>query len=153
MKTTLFMAMSVNGLIATPDGQEDFLSDQNWDDGYGFDDFTDITKIVVSHDPTFVVKDGYTLANSPQQAIGILTKAGFTQALVAGGSTLNAACLNEQIIDEIILNVEPVLVGQGIPLCAPNSMDTSQELATELELMKCQVGENDIIRLQYQVLK
>lgn len=31
MKVTLFMPMSLNGLIVRPDYREDFLSRQNWD--------------------------------------------------------------------------------------------------------------------------
>ena len=31
MKTTLFMAMSLNGIIAKEDGNEDFLSHKNWE--------------------------------------------------------------------------------------------------------------------------
>ena len=46
---------------------------KKWDDGYNFDDFKDAEKVVVSKNQTIKLSDGYTLAESPKQAIKILT--------------------------------------------------------------------------------
>lgn len=171
MHTTLFMAMSVNGVIATPDGQEEFLSDENWrtfsslarefsnfivgrrtyeavknwGEGYGFDDFPEAHKVVVSDDPAYKLDPGYVLVGSPQEALGSLEKAGFERALLAGGSTTNSSFAKAGLVDEIILNVEPVVVGKGI------SVFGSEDFQMPLELLETKKIEPGILQLHYQV--
>lgn len=165
------MAMSVNGMIATPDGQEEFLSDENWQTfaqlvnefgnfivgrgtyeavknwgaGYGFDDFTEAYKIVVSDNPAYPLDPGYELASSPEEALNLLAKAGFEKALLGGGSTNNASFARAGLIDEVILNIEPVVVGKGIPVFKPEDFQLS------LELLATKKIEPGILQLHYQV--
>ena len=100
MKTTLYMAMSANGIIATETGDEEFLSHENWEKfcelarelgnfvvgrktyeavkkwngGYNFDDLIGIEKIIISQDQNFKLDEGYTLASSPQDALAKLSQ-------------------------------------------------------------------------------
>lgn len=173
MNVTLFMVMSVNGMIATPDGGEEFLSDENWqtfaqlvngfgnfivgqktyeavkgwDAGYGFDDFPKAHKVVVSDDPSYTLDLGYVLAGSPQEALNSLEKAGFERALLAGGSRTNSSFAKAGLVDEIILNVEPVAVGNGI------SVFGSDDFQMPLELLETKKIEPGILQLHYQVKK
>jgi len=173
MKVVLYMAMSANGIIARETGTEDFLSHtnwetfsdlvgeygnfivgqktyeavKNWDEEYGFDDFTQAVRIVVSDNPSFQVKEGYILATSPQDALEKLKEKGIDTALLTGGSTLNNSFANEELLDEIILNVEPVVIGEGIPLFKRG------QLELQLKLIETKEISDGIIQLHYQVLK
>lgn len=170
METTLFTAMSANGMIASTEGREDFLSQVNWetlselvhtcgncivgrkthetvnawDEPYGFDDFTDAVRIVLSTDRNYKLKEAYTLAHSPEDALALLKERGFTRALVSGGATVNSAFVKAGLIDRIIINVEATIVGNGVPIFAPDDfMFTMQykgsknitENITQLEYM------------------
>src|SRR3989344_6870110 len=121
MKTTLYMAMSANGIVATETGDEEFLSHENWekfcglarefrnfvvgrktyeavkkwDGGYNFDDLVGVEKVIVSQEKNFKLDSGYTLANSPEDALAKLSQKGFQKVLITGGAKLN-------LLDEII---------------------------------------------------
>ncbi|MCC6290593.1 dihydrofolate reductase [Candidatus Nomurabacteria bacterium] len=173
MKATLFMALSVNGFIATESGGEDFLSSENWakfcelarefghfvvgrktyeavkkwDEDYNFDDLIGVERIVISQDRDFKLPEGYILANSPTDALAKLAGKGFKKALVAGGASINSAFIQANLLDEIILNLEPVFIGRGIPLFAPSDFEIKTEL---ISVDKSQRG---IITLRYNVSK
>lgn len=167
------MAISASGIIATESGNEDFLSHQNWemfcelageygnfivgrktyeavqkwDDGYNFDDLVDIEKIIISQNKDFDLAEGYTLASSPQEALAKLSEKGFEKALVTGGAKINSEFAKANLLDEVMLNVEPVLVGKGIPLFAP------QDFEIKMKLTSVKQSESGIVTLKYVVLK
>ena len=160
MDVTLFMAMSVNGMIATEDGGEDFLSHENWksfsrlvdkfgcfivggntyaavknwDSGYGFDDFTKAKKVVVTNDESFSVDAGYELVTSPKEAVEKLSDAGFEKALLSGGAYTNTLFMQAGLIQSVIVNIEPVLIGQGKPLFYPANFQKRLKLQKNVEL-------------------
>ena len=94
MQVTLYMAMSIDAVIARPGGDEDFLSHDNWKifcdlarsrgcfvigrktfeavqewDDYGFDDLVGLTKIVVSGNSEYSLPETYFKVDSPAAAI------------------------------------------------------------------------------------
>ena len=172
-KVILYMAMSVNGIVARESGEEDFLSDANWETfkklvkkhrnfiigrktyeavktwawDFGFDDFTDAEKVVISNDPSFSPDSGYTAVPSPQKAIEHLSKKGFKSCLVTGGPTINSLFAKEALLDEIFLNVEPALIGKGIPLFA------KEDFELRAKLVSAKKGKDDLLTLHYQILK
>ena len=173
MKTTLYMAISANGIIATETGDEEFLSHENWEkfcglarefgnfvvgrktyeavkkwnDGYNFDDLVGIEKIIISQDQNFKLDEGYALAISPEDALAKLSKKGFDKALVTGGASINSAFAKAKVLDEIILNIEPIFVGKGIPLFAP------QDFELNLQLISSDKTDKGITTLSYSVVK
>lgn len=142
MKVVLYMAMSPNGLIAREDGNEDFLSHLNWETFislaketgnfiYGRKTYESVlnwgnsyienldeikTKIVVSKNLAEPPKNGFLVARSPEEALEILKKEGYSEALLTGGSTNNSIFAKKGLIDEIIINIEPKILGKGIPI-------------------------------------
>lgn len=172
MEVTMYMAISANGFIARESGEEDFLSHENWErfcvlaneyknfivgrktyeavqrwkDGYSFDDLK-VDKVVVSADGSYDLADAYTLATSPQDALEKLKEKGFERVLVTGGSALNSAFARENLLDEIILNVEPALIGSGIPLFSNDNFSRS------LELVSTERSNSGIVTLHYKVKK
>ena len=156
MKVTLYMAMAVNGIIARENNEEDFLSHYNlevlcrlakefgcfiwgrktyevvqtWGEGYMTEEIKNAKKIVISRDAGFKVKEGYEVATSPSEALKKLAEAGFAKAILTGGSQINSAFAKEGLIDEILLNIEPVFIGKGIPLFALEDFQLNAKLVS-----------------------
>jgi dihydrofolate reductase len=172
MKVILYMAMSVNGLIARENGDEDFLSETNYQTFVGlahksgcmiwgrktheavrnyerdaFKPIEDIKKIVVSRNIDFQLEDGFEIVKSPKKALDKLNQQGFKEVILTGGSSLNSSFAKENLIDEVILNIQSIIVGEGVPLFSPENF----ELALKLKEVK--KVSNEIIQLHYIVNK
>ena len=167
------MAVSANGLIAAESGSEDFLSHENWEffcnlakesgnfivgrktyeavkkwkGEYNFDSLVGIEKVVISHSRIFVLDKGYLLATSPYDALAKLSKKGIQRALIVGGGNINAAFAKANLLDEIILNVNPVFIGKGMPVF------TGQDFMMRSQLSAVEQYDNGIVTLRYQVSK
>jgi len=171
MKVILYMAITINGFIAKENDDTSFVSEIEWKsfrnmiknagnmiigsrtyeimkDGEEFKGLEDIRILVVSENTDFkTIANNHSIAKSPKDALAILEKEGFDKALVAGGGTLNASFMAENLIDEIYLDVEPVIFGRGIRLFRENDFEAKLKL---LEIKK--LSDNEI-QLHYQVLK
>ena len=173
MKTILYMAISANGIIATETGDEKFLSHENWekfcelarefgnfvvgrktyeavkkwDGGYNFNDLVGVEKVIISKDQNFKLDKSYTLANSPEDALAKLSQKGFKKVLVTGGSSINSAFAKINLLDEIVFNVEPVVVGKGIPVFA------LEDFELKLKLISSEKSASGLLTLGYNVLK
>jgi len=67
--------------------------------------------------------------------------------LLIGGSSLNTAFAKENLIDEIILNIEPIIIGKGIPLFSIDDFDLP------LELISTEKNNSGIVTIYYKVKK
>ena len=171
MKVILTMAISANGIIATKEGSEDFLSDDNWIqfvklahkigcfmwgrktydavskwEGEYLNDLKDVRKVIISRSPIQLM-EGFTLASSPEEALKQLESEGFNEAIITGGSTINSEFAKRGLIDEVILDVNPSILGEGIPVFAPHDFQLNLELANVER-----VG-NELVELKYKVKK
>lgn len=170
MNVTLFMAISLNGFVADESGSEDFISNvnweafcalarekgnfiigrktleavKNWDAGYSFDDLADETRVVLTSEANSLPK-GYIAASSPQHALQIVGQQGKRFALIAGGPTVNSSFMKERLVDEIIFNIEPVVVGKGKPVFTPEDFQTILKFNSVKELT------DGIIQVRYKV--
>ena len=86
-------------------------------------------------------------ANSIEEALKIAKKQGFDKVLLAGGSKLNSSFIKENLIDEIYLDIEPILFGKGIKLFSDSDFEANLEL---LETKKLSKNE---IQLHYKIKK
>ena len=171
MKVILTMAISANGIIATKEGSEDFLSHDNWIqfvklahkigcfmwgrktydavskwEGEYLNDLKDVRKVIISRSPIQLM-EGFTLASSPEEALKQLESEGFNEAIITGGSTINSEFAKRGLIDEVILDVNPSILGEGIPVFAPHDFQLNLELANVER-----VG-NELVELKYKVKK
>ena len=170
MKVVLYMAQSVNGIIARENYDEDFLSHENWKvfvnlaEGLGcfivgrktyeevkkwdhnFDDVK-ATKIIVSKNTKAKLDKGYILATSPQDALNNAARLGHSKVLLTGGGTTNSAFMKLGLVDEIIINIEPYVLGKGIRIFSEEGFENVLEL---IETKKTKAG---IIQLKYKVIK
>ena len=172
MNVLLLMAMSLDGIIASNDGDEDFLSHLNWqtfsdyayDYGcfvigrktyeavsewpdYGFDDFVKETKIVVSRNTSYSLRDGYCLASDPKNALEIARSLGHEKVIVTGGGELNNAFLALRLVTEIVINIEPICAGQGLHVFG------QAPLFILLEYKESRIVGEGILQLRYRVIK
>lgn len=171
MTTTLFMAMSLNGRIADASGSEAFLSDahweqfcaharvcgaviigrrtyeavRSWDNSFGFEDLAGVPFVVLTRDPAFPLAAGFQRAASPQEALALVQER--PRALVAGGAGVNAAFLEAGLLDEIIVSIEPALLGTGTPLVAP------WDGAVRLSFISAETHAEGLVTLRYRVLR
>ena len=103
-------------------------------------------KIVTVSNTDFAVSvPVHSIARSPREALNILKDS--EEVIVAGGSKLNASFLEENLIDEIYIDIEPFVLGKGIKLFVDSDFEASLEL---LETAKISTNE---IQLHYKVLK
>ncbi len=53
---------------------------------------------------------------SPEDVVNIIKNKGFKKVFLMGGGSLNAAFLNADMVDEIILTIHPIVLGGGTKL-------------------------------------
>lgn len=173
MKVILYMAISVNGMIAHENEGEDFLSYQNWDtlrslvkkygtfvvgrrtyeivkgwgSEYSFDEFKKANKIVLTSNRGYQTSSGFMVCDSPEGVLALAERNKYKNILVIGGSKTCKSFLRIGYIDEIVVNIEPVLVGKGIPMISPDDFDH------RLKLASIKKQRNGIITLSYKVIK
>jgi len=169
MKVILgYTAISANGMIAKKDDDTNWISKEEWD-GFGamvrkagnlivghrtyniltkqedYVQIKDIRLVAVAHEDFLLVDPRHKIAHSPKEAIELLKD--FQEIIVCGGGTLNAAFLVENLVDEIYLDIEPILIGEGIPLFQ------GKDFVRNLKLLGHKKISKNEIRLHYQVLK
>jgi dihydrofolate reductase len=146
--------MSTNGMIADKEGREEFLSDNiwnlfvshvkstksvvmgrkayegllSWPKEY-IAELSGITKIVLTSSDVALVDD-WMSAKTPQQAIEILKNSNINDVTIAGGASTSSSFLKENIMDEIVFAIEPVVKAEGIPAFAPTNIETELELVS-----------------------
>lgn len=64
---------------------------------------------------------------------------------LCGGGELAGKLLDAQLIDELIIKLNPVLFGEGIRLFG------ASKAKINLDLTDCKSYENDLIRLSYRI--
>lgn len=170
MKVILYNAISLDGIVARKDGREDFISNETWLEtcrlskkvkclilsrkAYGaimswkFDmsSFENVTKIIVSKEQKIKLNQGEIYAGSPKAALKIAKSMGFKEVLFSAGEKLNNVFLKENLIDEMIINVEPIIVGEGIRIF-------SNKFNKRLRLVKTKKLKKGIIQLYYNIVK
>jgi len=174
MKVVLAMSISLNGLVARENGEEDWLPSEGWDEfltevinfgnfimgretyelvtklypDYNFDNVTGSRKVIVSRNKAFVVKDeAYQIVHSPEEALSLLESSEMNSALLIGGGKLNSEFLIRGLVDEIWLTVNPFILGEGRPFIAPKNFDK------ELNLLSCEQITKDRLLVKYSVSK
>ena len=172
MKTTLYMATSINGIIARDNFSEDFLLDEDWDilchlvkefgniiwgsntykqlQKWSEDHFTEeirsAIKVIITRDKSLNLEEGYIPADSPTNALKVLREQNFANALLTGGSIVNSLFAKEKLIDEVLVTIDPVIVGKGIPIFSPGQFDINLSLQ---KVDKISLGR---LVLQYKVI-
>jgi dihydrofolate reductase len=167
-RCSVFIATSLDGYIARPDGTFDFLSvvEREGED-YGFADFFATIDalvigrntyetalafpewpyagkrcIVLTHRETPSVHGEQFFAGEPEALLEQLALAGAQRLYVDGGAVIRAF-LAGNLIDDMTLSVVPTLLGRGISLFG-------QEVPEQrLSLETCKAYESGLVQLCY----
>lgn len=152
MKTTVYIATSLDGFIARPDGDIDWLTsiDNPTRDDYGYSEFYSSVDAIVTGRGTFEkvlsfpswpydkkvfvlsttlkelprqVRDKAALVSmNPKALLKHLSALGYKSLYVDGGKVIQSF-LREDCIDELIITTIPILIGKGIPLFGEDDRD------------------------------
>jgi dihydrofolate reductase len=104
--------------------------------------FPDIELIVVSR--SILKYEEGKVAASPLEALHYLEQKGFSTALVGGGAQLDSCFLGQGLIDEIYLNIEPLLARS-------DTFVISENLDSNLNLVSVNKLGDNTLQLQYKV--
>lgn len=172
MKVTVEMACSINGLIATEDGNEDFLSNRNyqimldflkeydclvwgnttfknvvsWGENY-INDLKNTTVIVFSKEKQISNYDNVIYCDSLENFLEICKEKKFDNVFVSGGAHINTLFLENNFVDEIIINYNPYVLTNGINLFEGSKVEKS------LILEKVINEKEEIVQIWYKVRK
>lgn len=166
MKVILYMAISLDGFIATKNDEVDWVLKSQWE-GYRqtikdcgcaivgrktyelmpAEEFVpDCFFLVVTKDKNLKLKiEMSAAAESPKQAVELLKQKGFDKVCLVGGGEINGSFYNQDLIDEVMVDVEPVVLGEGIPLLAGAKKRVS------LQLLEAKPLDDGGVRLRYKV--
>ncbi|MBI2547683.1 MAG: dihydrofolate reductase [Candidatus Aenigmarchaeota archaeon] len=162
MKVILYMAITANGMIAKENDDTRFISKTEWK---SFDEMSKkIGNLIMGRrtyeislaEGTFpypdrlnIVMTNRSTANkwekviftkkSPKDVLQLLERMGFKTAFVGGGGTVNASFMEENLIDEIYLDIEPVILGKGIKLFADKKFESKLKLIGIKKLSKNEI--------------
>lgn len=155
MKVILYMAITVNGLIAKEDDDTSWVTETEWvsfssaikmngnmiigrrtyevmlqNDEFNRSNLNEVKTVVLTKDILFKVHNPkfISVVASPREAVDILHKQGFETIMVCGGGRLNSSFMRENLIDEIYLDIEPIVFGKGIKLFFDADFETKLEL-------------------------
>jgi len=170
MKIILYMAITPNGMIATKDDNTSWISRAE-SDSYSSvvrnagnlivgrrtynilskqPEFSGLLKevkivVVAQKNAPVLIDPGHSVVSSPKEALRLLK--GFKEVIVAGGGILDSSFLAEDLVDEIYLDVEPVILGKGIGLFS------ECDFRTGLELVGTKKISDNEIQLHYKVVR
>ncbi len=85
------------------------------------------------------------VSGDPKKVLKELEEIGYTSALLGGGSFLNSLFLENKLINEIILTMEPKIFGEGLSLF-------NKDLDADLKLLEFKKLNDNTLMLKYQVI-
>ena len=171
MKTSVYIGTSLDGYIAKPDGNIDWLTIYGNDDAiHAYEEFMNGIDAIVIGKGTYekilsfpswpYVKKAFVLSTSlkqlpdtlkdnatllsmkPKELLSYLSEMGFSSIYVDGEKVIQDF-LKEDMIDNLIISKVPVLIGNGIPLFGFISADL------KFKHMRTETQSNGLVRSYY----
>jgi dihydrofolate reductase len=164
-KIIVYIATSADGYIARPDGSVEWLERPRPRGNYGMDAFLKSIDTILWGRKTWGGRGfgpkfrNYVFSrrpgkSSPEAEFVHEPIAEFARRLRAspgkhiwmmGGASIIASFLDAGQIDEFIIHIVPVIIGDGIPLIAPGRRQLP------LKLRSCRRFPDGVVRLHYEV--
>lgn len=170
MEIIYYVASSLDGYIATPDGSVAWLAPlENASEDYGYAQFYASVDALLMGSSTYektlsfgawpyegkpcrVFSQRELAVPSPDVAITVaapedvlhsLSCSGYQRAWLVGGGKMASSFRQEGLISEYIVSIIPVILGGGIPLFAP------QRLPDRLNLLESKTYPEGLVQLRY----
>lgn len=119
----------------------------SWGDDY-LEDLKDINVIILSETRKKQKEfPNVTYCNSIENCLKLCEKLKYEKLFISGGATINNIFMEKGIVDNIILNYNPVVLNKGIPLFKGNYFEN------KLQLEKVIKEQEDIVQVHYRVYK
>lgn len=165
MKVILYMTVTTNGMIAHKGKRATFISKESSESldklaqetqcviygrkSYDAEPIEGVLNVVLTHNETLKSdkKEFVFMSGEPAEVLSRLEKDGYQSVLLVGGAQTNKEFIEAGLVDEIYLDVEPVILGDGIPLFAPSDFEY------KLELLETKDLSPQTIQLHYKVIK
>lgn len=167
MKVTLYMAISVNGYIAKLNDNTEWVCESDWDElqkklkesdavimgrrtyeisGEDFP-YGECLNVVFTRNPNLAKEQNNTLFTNknPAEVLNVLERQRKENILIIGGGEINRLFLKSGLVDEIILSVHPILLGDGVKFSANGLYES------ELKLLGVNKLDQDLVQLRYKV--
>jgi dihydrofolate reductase len=168
MKVTLFMATSINGYVTGQNDDTEWVKDteilytiikeygacvmgrRTYEESAKYNAFPykGALNVVVTHDQQLISgsTEGATFTNSsPAELVKLLESKGYEKLLVVGGGNLNSQFLSAGLINEVIIDIHPLVIEKGVKLFEDVFPRTS------LELISSQTLTDGIVQNHYKV--
>lgn len=135
MKVTLYMATSIDGYIAKTNGDSEWISeidiaffDKRCADAdciivgnttykqYKWELYPVKWKENIVVSSQLITDDACFYAPSPKEALERAHEQWHKNVLLVGGGHINGSFLEQGLIDEIIIDIQPIILGKGIKL-------------------------------------
>lgn len=172
MKNVIYIAASIDGFIASPDGTLDWLTGIPNPSGsdYGFADFMDGVDGIVMGRNTYetvlsfgewpYIKRVFVLSHTlkavdaslrgkaeiihgdPAEVVRELNERGYSDLYVDGGKTIQGF-LEEDLIDEMIITRASIILGGGIPLFGPS------DKARKFKVVSAEILNGDLVKTRF----
>jgi dihydrofolate reductase len=170
---TVFVGTSVDGFIARPNGDLDFLPPGGGEEHGYTEFFASVDALVIGRKtfetvlafekwpygkkPVFVlsrwaldlsgVRDGVVeqMSGEPEEIVGQLEARGVRHVYVDGGMTVQRF-LRAGLIQRLVITRVPVLIGEGVPLFGELDADI------RLEHVETRAYKSGLVRSEYRVL-
>lgn len=173
MKVIQQNAISADGYISGPHHDISWTSDESWEDfinltneagnlilgrvTYGLmqsaGELKHFKKIQVvsltTNDKLVEEKDNIIVTNkSPKEILRFLKEKGHKKVLIGGGGRLNASFLEAGLINELYLNVHPIILTQGTPLYT-----VYKNNALNLKLLNTKRLSTQVVQHHYKIVR
>ena len=167
MKVLMYMAMTLNGYIATENDKCPWPPEE-W---RAYRRVSELHKVIVIGRRTYQImsrlgefkrmgnpfvivlthkglKDqkGVAFVRSAKEAIGLAKSNGFSKVLISGGGIVNSSFMKSGLVDELYIDIVPVLFGKGVKLFADADFEKKLKF-TGMNMLSSQV-----MQLRYKVL-
>jgi dihydrofolate reductase len=171
MKITMQPAISLDGFIAKLDGDSETWVNPADEARYqavvercgavlvgrttyeqykaGFEEYRNVTVFVCTTNPSYADTEKVKFLRGSAQEIlaAIETDYNFEELVVCGGGEVNGLLASAGLVDEIVVSVQPAVLGEGIPLFG------SHKPNLKLELVSTNQDIAGVTQNQYKVLK
>ncbi len=168
MKITLVMATTINGFVAGVNDDTEWVKDFDLfyktvaDFGvavmgkrtyhecvkYNVFPYKGSLNIVMTHDKNLLarIQESVLFTDlSPKEVVATVEKKGFQRLLIIGGGHINGSFLKDRLIDEIILDIHPMIMAKGIQIFE------SDFPYQHLELVSFKQMNDQIMQIRYKV--